>query len=192
MWHWKSFSAGTVGQTAHLKCHPSTPWSDPSTFSAVRHHPYCQRQRRCNHWMYRTFKFNIMFLALDFSARGSSYTHCCRALPLALANLLVASQVWEILRNVPKIGTYSSCQRYRDIASYWQKVAQFSHAPVYLRPIRPDAAIPSKFRSVVKSQKTTMMGWRISTVFSLPFWYITGLSRTDGFAAPISRVRCIH
>ena len=38
MWHWKSFSAGTVGQTAHLKSHPSTPWSDPSTSSVVRHH----------------------------------------------------------------------------------------------------------------------------------------------------------
>jgi len=50
--------------------------------------PYCQQQR-CNtlNVLFSISLCSLRWFAVDFFARGPSYTHCCRALTLALARL---------------------------------------------------------------------------------------------------------
>jgi len=60
--------------------------SDSTTAKRMKIDQYCQRQR-CKQ---QNVLFNIVFLtfiAIDFFARRLLYTHCCRALTLALARL---------------------------------------------------------------------------------------------------------
>jgi len=84
--------------------------------------PYCQRQRRCNSL---NVLFNIVFLALICRRcfhQAPSYTHCCRALTLALARL---SRIFLVSSD-------QICRLYKTAASIF-KIIQYSAAvPVHV------------------------------------------------------------